>query len=195
MQYWIPIAGLTIRLGWLKEGNIFWSTELFELIEYGAENISIIEELRRLFWVRLRPPGDNQQRTLFVSTAHFSWQGNKREVTHGISPRLTQARKTAEALQVLAPAPESLLFMGDLNDFMHPIRILHESGLIDSFSALGQTPVPTWPAAPFPGPPELDDWIFQRGPLRPMTSGVVDFYVDDFPPSDHKPLLATYRFL
>src|SRR5690606_13074408 len=38
--------------GWTREGNIYWRTDLFQMAEYGAEEIEIKEPLRRLFWVR-----------------------------------------------------------------------------------------------------------------------------------------------
>jgi endonuclease/exonuclease/phosphatase family metal-dependent hydrolase len=186
--------------GWLREGNIYWNEGLFDLVEYGAEDIGIFEELRRLFWVRLRLRGANEgpqmQRTLFVATVHYTWYGNELEKTEGINPRLAQARETIQALNTLAPLPEPLLFMGDLNDFMHPLRILREGGLTDSFAALGCYSSPTWPATPTQrGTPEVDDWILHRGPIRPMISHVADFYVGDLAPSDHKPVMATYRIL
>ena len=180
--------------GWLREGAIYWNGELFDLVEYGAEDIGLFKKLRRLFWVRLHFRGAGGQHTLFVSTAHYTWTGNELEKTEGINPRLSQAEKTVAALNRLAPSSEPLLFMGDLNDFMHPLRILREGGLTDSFEALGRYASPTWPATPIvQGAPELNDWILHRGPIRPMTSGVVDFYVGDWPPSDHKPITATYR--
>jgi endonuclease/exonuclease/phosphatase (EEP) superfamily protein YafD len=183
--------------GWLREGNIYWNRELFDLIEYSAQDIGILDAPQRhLFWARLRLRGDISGRSLLVSTAHYTWYGTELEKTEGISPRLAQARRTVQALNELAPHSEPLLFMGDLNDWGHPLTILRESGLEDSFAALGLTPPPTWPATPIAhGPPEVDDWILHRGPIHPMTSGVVDSYLGDFPPSDHKPVLATYRLL
>ena len=43
--------------GWTREGNIYWYKGLFEKVEHGAEDIGILEPLRRLFWVRLRIAG------------------------------------------------------------------------------------------------------------------------------------------
>ena len=40
--------------GWSQAGNIYWHRELFELVEYGVEDIGQLEKLRRLFWLRLR---------------------------------------------------------------------------------------------------------------------------------------------
>ena len=88
---------------------------------------------------------------------------------------------------------EPVLFMGDLNDYVHPIRILREDGFVDSFSGLGRTSPITIPAMPTAkGTPQTIDWIFHKGALRPMTSEVVDFFAGDIAPSDHKPVLATY---
>lgn len=182
--------------GWRWEGNIFWNKEVFDLAEYGAEDIGILERLRRLFWVRLRFRGVEESGSLFVATAHYTWRGHAVELKDGANLRIPQARKTMEVLNALVPSDEPLLFMGDLNDSMHPIRILREGGLTDSFAALGRYTAPTWPAAPIDqGTPEVDDWIFHRGPLRPMMSDIIDFFVGDLPPSDHKPLMATYRLL
>jgi endonuclease/exonuclease/phosphatase (EEP) superfamily protein YafD len=182
--------------GWQQEGNIYWNEEMFELVEHGAEDIGILEELRRLFWVRLRFRGTAKAPTLFVSTAHYTWPGHAAELKDGANVRIPQARKTVEVLNALVPPDEALLFMGDLNDYGHPIHILRQGGLTDSFAALGRHASPTWPAVPIAqGPPSPLDWIFHRGPIRPMTCDIVDFYVADLPPSDHKPIMATYRYL
>ena len=132
-------------------------------------------------------------RTTLVSTAHYTWIGNKVEADGGPSPRFEQARRTVEALDGIAGNAEATLFMGDLNDFAHPIRILREGGLMDSFKALGRFTQPTHPAMPTAsGTPQSIDYIMSRGAIRPMTTEVVDFYIGDIAPSDHKPVLATY---
>jgi endonuclease/exonuclease/phosphatase (EEP) superfamily protein YafD len=175
--------------GWTVEGNVFWNRDLFDMVDCGAEDIGMIEPLRRLFWARLRS-GD---RTAVVSTAHYTWIGNKVEADGGPSPRFEQARRTVEALDGIAGNAEATLFMGDLNDFAHPIRILREGGLMDSFKALGRFTQPTHPAMPTAsGTPQSIDYIMSRGAIRPMTTEVVDFYIGDIAPSDHKPVLATY---
>jgi endonuclease/exonuclease/phosphatase (EEP) superfamily protein YafD len=177
--------------GWLRESAIFWNRELFALVEFGTEDVGMLEPLRRLFWARLRLEDGG---TLFVATAHYTWIGNATEQAGGPSPRYAQAQRTVKALNRLVPPSEPLLFMGDLNDFAHPIRLLREGGLMDSFGALNRYPRPTHPALPTAhGVPQTIDWMFHRGPIRPMTSEVVDFFADDFAPSDHKPILTTYR--
>lgn len=178
--------------GWLEEGNIYWNRALFDLIEYGAEEIGILEQLRRLFWARLRPRGTDA--TLLVTTAHYTWPGNSREKADQVNVRTAQAAQTVDALDRLAGKSEPVLFMGDLNDYYHPLRRLRESGLVDCFAALGRIPAPTRPTLPTDNhTPEVVDWMLHRGPLQPMSGEAVDFFVGDLAPSDHKPLLVTYR--
>ncbi|MGI6610737.1 MAG: endonuclease/exonuclease/phosphatase family protein [Limnochordia bacterium] len=180
--------------GWTKEGNIYWLSTMFEMLEYGAENIGQLSPLRRLFWARLQLKGT--ERTLFVSTVHFTWQGNPREKEEGFSPRLDEARRSLQAIQRLASSEEPVLFMGDLNDQVNAIRILRAQGLADCFTGRGAFPVPTIPARPTAGgTPQTIDWQFYRGPIRPMTSEVLDYYEGDFAPSDHKPLIATHALV
>lgn len=176
--------------GWSEEGNIFWNTDLFDLVEYGAEEIGQMNENRRLFWVRLsRDSGD----TILVATAHFTWNGNFREVGERINVRVGEAEAAAAHLDELVHEGEPVLFIGDFNDYLHPLRVLRMAGFEDSFMALGRVPVITYPAFPIPHqPPELLDWMLHRGPIRATLTSVVDFYVQEFPPSDHKPVLTTY---
>jgi exonuclease III len=153
--------------GWQRESNVYWNRDLFDLEEFGAEDIGMFEKARRLFWTRLRPKDGGE--TLFISTAHYTWAGNAQEKDGGVSPRYAQAQKTIEALNALVPEGGALIFMGDLNDDRHPA-------------------IPT-----AKGTPQVIDWMLHRGPIRPMTTEVVDFYVDDIAPSDHKPVITTYR--
>ncbi len=179
--------------GWTMEGTIYWNERMFEYAEHGAEQIGMLEELRRLFWARLRVREYN--RTILVATAHYTYQGNKREATEGYSPRLDQARSTVTALDRLARPNEPVLFMGDLNDSVNPIKLLRAAGFADSFTGIGRIPTPTHPAVPTAtGSPQVLDWQFSRGPIRCLGSEVVDFFVNDIAPSDHKPVSAVYGF-
>lgn len=177
--------------GWVREGNIYWSSALFEEVEHGAEDVGILEPLRRLFWVRLKLKGTDQ--TLLVSTAHYTWVGHKREATEGLSPRMAQAQATVASLDRLAAPDEPVIFMGDLNESGNAIRALRQGGLKDSWSARGVNPVPTHPAAPTAkGSPSVLDWQFHRGPIRAISTEVVDYYKGDLAPSGHKPVVVTY---
>jgi endonuclease/exonuclease/phosphatase family metal-dependent hydrolase len=179
--------------GWTCEGNIYWNSDLFELVTYGAEPIEIIEEYRRFFWVRLRLR-QAPESTIFVSTAHYTYQFHPRELANDQNLRIPSARKTLTVIDQLAGADEPVLFMGDLNDTEHPIRILTEGGLKNCFSALGQIPRVTYPAYPTARFPQVTiDWMFHKGPIAPMVADVVDFFEGDLSPSDHKPVIATYR--
>jgi exonuclease III len=111
--------------GWTEEGNIFWNSRLFDLAEYGAEDIGILEENRRLFWVRLT---DEFGGTIVVATAHFSWLEEAGETGEWVTVRVAQAGAAAESLQELTRPNEPVLFMGDFNDYLHPIEVLRDAG-------------------------------------------------------------------
>jgi endonuclease/exonuclease/phosphatase family metal-dependent hydrolase len=181
--------------GWTVEGNIYWNTQLFELVEYGAEQVGIYEEFRRLFWVRLKL-NDDSGKTIFVSTAHWTYPGHPIEAKDNKNARFIQAQNTVEALNRLGRADEPMLFMGDLNDSSRPIEYLRANGFTDCFRAMGRETRFTHPAIPTAGGvPVGIDWMFHRGAIRPMNCEVVDFYLGDLAPSDHKPVLATYTFI
>ena len=180
--------------GWRCEGTVYYDARFFTLSSYGAEEISILEQDRRLFWARLRV-ADDRLPELFVSTAHYTWSGNALERAGKATPRFQQAQETVRALKRLTEEGEPVLFMGDLNDQTAPVWLLRdEGGLTDCFSALSRIPRPTCPSTPTgSGVPEVIDWMFHRGPLRVRTAEVIDLFVDDVAPSDHKPILATYE--
>jgi endonuclease/exonuclease/phosphatase family metal-dependent hydrolase len=181
--------------GWIREGNIYWNRSLFELVEYGAEEVGILEQWRRLFWARLRPRTTDAP-TFLVATAHYTWPGNNKELADRVNVRTAQALNTVDALDRLAAPPSPLLFMGDLNDHYSPLKVLQEAGLTNCFTALGRIPQVTRPTIPTAvHTPEAVDWMLHRGPLQPMTCDVVDFFVGDVAPSDHKPMLTTYRLM
>lgn len=176
--------------GWTDEGNIFWNSEMFDLIGYGAQDIGIIEPGRRLFWVRLTT---RSGASVVISTAHFSWLWEAGESGEWITVRMAQAEAAAVALNELVEPDEPVLFMGDFNGYLYPIDVLRSGGFEDSFQALGRALAITHPAFPASEePPMLLDWMMHRGPIRPTLTSVVDFYVEGFPPSDHKPILTTY---
>jgi endonuclease/exonuclease/phosphatase family metal-dependent hydrolase len=175
--------------GWTEEGNIYWNTEIFDLLEYGAQDIGILEQYRRLFWVRLVTRSGT---TVVVATAHFSWLWEAGASGEWITVRVAQAEAAVVALDEVVQPDEPVLFMGDFNGYLHPIDVLRASGFEDWFQALGRAPVITHPAVPTSESPTLLDWMMHRGPIRPTLTSVVDFYVDGVPPSDHKPILTMY---
>ena len=110
-----------------------------------------------------------------------------------VTVRVAQAEAAAVSLDEVARPNEPVLFMGDFNDYLYPLQVLRDAGFEDSFQALGRAPVITHPALPSSQePPTLLDWMMHRGPIRPTLTSVVDFFIDEIPPSDHKPVLTTY---
>jgi endonuclease/exonuclease/phosphatase family metal-dependent hydrolase len=185
-------------VGWTCEGNVYWNAELFQELEHGAEDVGMVEEQRRLFWARLELKG--QGRAILVGTAHFTYQGHRREVETGRSPRIEQARRTVAALQRLARADEPVFFMGDLNDPVHPKLILEEAGLVSCFARLGMLCPPTFPCHPTANIPPGDtrasqtiDWLMSNQHARPIACHVPHCYHGDIAPSDHWPVLAVYE--
>lgn len=176
--------------GWATEGNIYWSTELFELVEHGAHDIGIYETYRRLFWVRLRVKQTGA--TLLVSTAHYTWDGHARIKAEGGRPRLEMAARTVAALDQLRQDGEPVIFMGDLNESGEAINILRIGGLIDSVGSRGEPLQPTHPADAGMSARLILDWQLYQGPLTILDSQVVDFFFEGMAPSDHKPVLVTY---
>lgn len=187
--------------GWSRESNIWWRRDLYELEEYGAEEIGLREKLRRLFWVRLRPLALESGPSVLFATAHYTWPGNAQECADDVSPRVGQARRTVEELERLMPDGPRV-FVGDLNDYARPIRVLREAGYLDSFAALGRTSPATHPVFPnargAAGDVGLEsvskaiDLQFHQGPITPRTSEVVDFFHQGMAPSDHYPVVVTY---
>jgi len=184
--------------GWSHESSIWWNTELLTEVEHGTRDIGIgVDEIhrdRRLFWVRL---ADSDGTTFVISTAHFCFPGTQQELERHVNPRIAQSEAAAAALDDLAGLDEPIFFMGDLNESWHVLRVLNAAGLTDSYSALGVVPPPTWPTVPtwpHPTAPWVIDFQFHRGPVRPLTTEVIDFFVNDIAPSDHKPVVTTYGF-
>lgn len=185
--------------GWERESNIYWNGSLLEEAAHGFEDIAIdSDEYRGLFWARLALR--HTQRTLLVSTAHYTYQGHKKEMENGCSPRLEQARRTVAALARLAQPGEPVFFMGDLNDPVLPIDVLQQAGYHSCFARLGLLPPPTWPSLPTANltPASLFsnqtiDWIVSNDQARPLAALVPQFYHGDFSPSDHWPVFSLYE--
>jgi endonuclease/exonuclease/phosphatase family metal-dependent hydrolase len=190
--------------GWEVESNIWWDERIFELVTFGTEDIGLNDELspreverlgddRRLFWVRLRHRS-GQAPPLVVATAHYTFPGSELELTERVNPRIRQSELTIDVLERIAP-DEPCVFMGDLNEAWHTMRILRAGGLMDSFGALRMVPPPTWPTVPTwqeASAPWVIDFQLHKGPIRPMATEVVEFFHGDLAPSDHKPVVTTY---
>lgn len=187
--------------GWTHNGNTWWDRELYELTDYGAEDIGMLAEHARLFWVRLRIKALDGDSTLVFANAHYTFPGHAQEWESDVSPRTNQARRTvAELDRIAGDAP--CIFVGDLNDYARPIKVIRDAGFQESFGALGAISPPTHPAVPNarsaagdPAPesvPKAIDFMFHRGRLRVRSSEVVEFFHGGIAPSDHRPVVTTY---
>jgi endonuclease/exonuclease/phosphatase family metal-dependent hydrolase len=183
--------------GWAEEGNVYWHADRFRAVEFGTEDVDIIEEHRRLFWVRLAVEAAGDP-TVLVATAHFSAPNRPEERESGQSPRVEQSRRTARALDALARDAEPVVFAGDLNDPTHPRRILGDAGYTDCFTELGLPVPPTFPARPTRGSVDTTaemaaDWILANDHARSVVATVPECYHGDAAPSDHWPVVAVYE--
>lgn len=183
--------------GWTCEGNIYWNGKLFEKLDHGIEDVGILETHRRLFWVRLKIR--ETDRSLFVSTAHFTYMGNPVEIATGQSPRVDQAKRTIDTLRRLV-VDEPAFFMGDLNDVFHPMFTLNKAGFPTCFAELQLPPPSTFPAIPT-GRTKADgvtmngtiDFLVSNRLARAVSAQVPHFYHKDIAASDHWPVLAVYE--
>lgn len=178
--------------GWEYESNLYWNRSFFSMLEYGAQDIGIVEAQRRLFWVKLTLNGIHDKR-LLCATAHFTCCNLDDEKTSGHNPRLEQASRCASELKRLSSPTLPIIFMGDLNEDEHPFWRFTTAGFSEVCHALSRSPQVTSPALPRPGKmPAVDDWMYYRGDIRPITIEVVHSCYDSMPPSDHYPVLATF---
>lgn len=189
--------------GWKEEGTIIYDKGKLDLIEYGAEDVGMQEELRRLFWARFRHKGT--ARTVLVATAHFSWQGHPTELATDVNVRRACARNTAALLPRLARENDGIIFGGDLNEGYWPWFHLKEAGFVDVFTATQQRRRHTHPAYPTgmlcedECAEQVLDWMFSKGPLQTVSASVLRdvprYGPDQLAASDHLPVSARFRFL
>src|SRR3954468_21389805 len=184
--------------GWTTESNIYWRDSLFTRIEHGTEDAEIPDGNRRLFWARLKIR--ESDRTLLIATAHLTSQRNKIECETGQSPRVGQIRRIIAALQRLNHPGEPLFFMGDMNDPVHPPRLLQEAGYPSCFASLGIQAPPTYQCYPTADVPpgnrvvnQCIDWLVANKHTRAVAATVPHFYLNDAAPSDHWPVQAVYE--
>jgi endonuclease/exonuclease/phosphatase family metal-dependent hydrolase len=199
--------------GWQSEGNIYWNSDMFKMLEYGMVDIGIMEPLRRLFWVRLgikiatnenEEQSQSNTRQLLVTTAHYTWQGHIEERTTDINLRKQQTRRTVTALQDLTAKFDNphlaVLFMGDLNENYHPRRILREAGFVDCFAELRLPTPTTHPQRPSEPKEDIQvgttlDWIMQNQYARPILASALQnlFCTGGYSVSDHCPVMCVYE--
>lgn len=185
--------------GWERESNIYWNANLLEEVTHGWEDVGIDSDpYRGLFWARLKVKASGQ--TIFVSTAHFTYQESPEEMQTGQSPRVRQTQRTIQVLQAQAGPHEPAFFMGDLNDAVAPTYLLAQAGYRSCWVRLELCPQPTWPALPTARiaawnriTTQAMDWIVSNDHARPLIAAVPEYFAEDVAPSDHKPVYAMYE--
>ena len=184
--------------GWTNEGNIYWNDAMLTEVEHGAEEVGHVEPERRMFWARLEVRSSG--RSIFVATAHLTSPKGSDEPETGISPRVGQLKRIAEALSKHVREGEPAFFMGDMNDAWHPQRILLKAGYVGCFAALGMQSPPTFQCYPTAGVQpgertitEAIDLIVANKNARAIAASVPHCYAADLAPSDHWPVQAIYQ--
>jgi len=190
--------------GWLKESNIYWNNDIFDLIDSGYGDLEMMDHpLRGIFWVRLAFKHDPSKK-IFCSTAHYPWVGCNAEIETGTNQRVIAAVKTCEHLRRLVAFNEPAIFAGDLNEDFHPIRILSEEcAYADVFESLDLPPCITHPVRPSDPMEEMRpnrtlDWILCNLPsnCRAIAAYVKGIRSGSYPPvSDHLPVTAVIEIL
>ena len=185
--------------GWATEGNIWWSDELFDLVEYGAERFTTDEASdQRMFWVRLAPK--DRPQTFFVGNVHLSAPGPV-EIGEGRSERVSEIKRVIDHLRRLVQEDEPATLMGDFNDSLAPLSHLFVAGYHSCWAKLSQIPPPTMPAFPDRvlamgfATNFVFDWIVANGMTRPLSASCPQVYSGYVPPSDHWPVQAVYELL
>ena len=189
---------------WQFMENIYWNSNVLEMLEYGIVDIGMVHAPKRLFWVLLKFTSCDRQTKLLVANAHYTWQGNMEERNSDVNLRKQQAHRTVSAINDLVANfgnPElPVLFMGDLNENYHPRRILYEAGFIDCFTELRLPAPATHPQRP--SAPEEDilsdqtlDWIMQNKYARPLLANVIKnmLCTNGCVVSDHCPVMCMYE--
>ena len=184
--------------GWTTEGNLWWNTEIFELVDHGAEDVGFeVDQDRRLFWVRLRV--EDRPQTLWIGDVHLTAPDTREELDEGRSSRVREIKRVIEALRHLVADDEPAFLVGDFADALAPLAHLFGSGYSSCFAKLDQIPPPTMPSfgesllAYGFSSSFVFDWIVANERARPVAASSPHTYVNDLPPSDHWPVHAVYE--
>ncbi len=187
-------------IGWMTEGNIWWNHDLFQLVEYGAEEFGIeAYPDRRLFWTRLQVV--DRPTTLFVGDIHLSDAGLHSELEGGCNSRVREIKEIIETLGRLVDDREAAFLLGDYNDSLAPLAHLLLAGFDSCWAKLHQIPPPTMPAYPdrllgsgFASSFVLD-WIVANRNARPLSASSPHVYAGHVAASDHWPVHAVYELI
>ncbi|MEO2048218.1 MAG: endonuclease/exonuclease/phosphatase family protein [Pirellulales bacterium] len=180
--------------GWACESNIFWNRNYFTKVAHGLEKLDMPEQHRGFFWVRLKLV--EKDTTIFIATAHYTWQEDPSERETGLTPRNAQMRQSISWLKNLVLKDEPAFFMGDLNDPIIPHLFLPEISFQSCFRDLNLLCPPTYPALPTThdiNGSQTIDWIFSNRLATVISASVPQCYYNGIAPSDHWPVQAIYQ--
>lgn len=195
----------------IEEENVFWDSRVFSAIAWGRDIVGHHHEPGKgdydvyITWVRLKRhmKGADGPGTLLAATTHLTHETCVNEVASHTNPRHIQSIRCAQTLCQLRLPDEPVVFGGDLNDPLHPTRLLFEhAGMKDCFFDLGVFSPPTWPS--FSGDlfrkdslcrgSRTFDWLFTTDELRSIVATVLNFSKNSVFPSDHLPVLAVFEY-
>jgi len=186
--------------GWMCEGNIYYNNKMFDMVEFGAEEIGMKDKgyARRLWWAKLQLKATSQ--VIMVATVHFTWEGHADECATGTSPRVEYTHRVIEFFRKHHHTVDALIFCGDYNDRYHPRRILQKAEYIDTFSQLSLPMHRTWPTPswnwcedPLLASDFTCDFIFTCNRVKTLASQVLEHSYKGINPSDHFPLQAVLQ--
>ncbi len=122
--------------GWTTEGNLWWNSDLFELVDHGAEDVGFeTDQNRRLFWVRLRLR--DRPRTLWAGDIHLTAPDTPEELDEGHSSRVREIKRVIKELHHLVGHDEPGFLVGDFADSLAPLAHLSASGYSSCFAKFG----------------------------------------------------------
>ena len=181
-------------IGWSEESNIYYKKELFSEVEHGRIDLNMPEINRGLFYLRVKIKEINK--TLFISTAHLTHQGNADERNTSYSYRQMEANKIADNLLKLVQNFEGAIVCGDFNDPFHPTEIISEkTDFTEVFRTLNLEAPLTFPCSTISDEyylAESIDKIMHNKNLKPILASSIKIVLSKGV-SDHYPIMAIFE--
>jgi len=181
-------------IGWGEESNIYYNKELFSEVEHGRIDLNMPEENRGLFYIRVKIT--ELDKTLFISTAHLTHQGNADERNTSYSYRQAEAKQIADNLLKLVKDGEGAIVCGDFNDPFHPTEIIsNKTDFVEVFNSLNLEAPLTFPCSTISDEyylVESIDKIMHNKILKPILASPIKIVLSKGV-SDHYPVMAIFE--